>query len=356
MVKWFALRPRIKFLVRGSALTGKSRIGYQATMARIALLGDVMLGRGVAQQLDSTPPPDLWAPELRELLLGCDTVVCNLECCLSRRGQPTTRIPAKPFFFRAPPAAIDALNAIGVAAVGLANNHALDFEEEALLDTLELLRGAGVEACGAGANLEAARAAKTISAGDLVLGMVAAADHPAEYAAAADAPGIAHADLAAEAPAWLLNQLAELRRRADLVLAFLHWGPNMTVRPAAWQQRLADQLLEAGADAVAGHSSHAFHGIGIRPGGVAAYDLGGALDDYAVHPRYRNDLGLCAIWSPGNGDGGLELVGLRLRFSYTEIAGGPDADWIASRLSAACGELGTQVERTAEARFRIEAA
>jgi hypothetical protein len=324
-------------------------------MPRIALLGDVMLGRGVAQQFESTPPPHLWAPELRELLLGCDTVICNLECCVSNRGQPTTRIPAKPFFFRAPPAATEALGAIGVAAVGLANNHALDFEEEALLDTLELLHRGGIEAIGAGADLEAARAARSITAGDLVLGMVAASDHPAEYAAAVDAPGIAHAELVAGAPGWLLDRIAELRRRADLVLAFLHWGPTMTVRPAAWQRRLADQLLEAGADAVAGHSSHAFHGIGIRPAGVAAYDLGGALDDYAVHPRYRNDLGLCAIWSPGNGDGGLELVGLRLRFGCTEVARGADAEWIATRLDAACGELGSRVERTAEARFRVAA-
>jgi poly-gamma-glutamate capsule biosynthesis protein CapA/YwtB (metallophosphatase superfamily) len=336
-------------------MVGKSRIGYQATMPRIALLGDVMLGRGVAQHLDSTPAPDLWAPELRELLLGCDSVICNLECCISTRGQPTTRIPAKRFFFRAPPTAIDALGAIGVAAVGLANNHALDFEQEALLDTLDLLRGAGIEACGAGADLEAARSTKSITAGELALGIVAAADHPAEYSAAADAPGIAHADLVAGAPTWLLNRVAELRRRADLVLAFVHWGPNMTVRPAAWQQRLADELLEAGADAVAGHSSHAFHGIGIRPGGIAIYDLGGALDDYAVHPRYRNDLGLCAIWSP-RGHGGLELVGLRLRFCYTQIAKGPDAEWIATRVSGACRELGTPVERIGEARFRIGAA
>lgn len=322
-------------------------------MPRIALLGDVMLGRGVARELESTPAPQLWSPRLRELLLGCDVVICNLECCISTRGRPTTRIRGKPFFFRAPPIATETLTAIGVGAVGLANNHALDFEEDALLDTLELLRGAGIEACGAGADLEAARATKSVTVSEAVLGIVAASDHPAEFAASADAPGIALAEFAAGAPPWLRDQVSELRGRSDFVLALIHWGPNMTNRPAEWQRRAADQLLEAGADAVAGHSSHAFHGVGIHPAGIALYDLGGALDDYAVDPIYRNDLGLCAIWSAGTTDEVVELVGLRLRFARTELAQGRDADWIASRLTRACGELGTRVERMDECAFRV---
>ena len=116
----------------------------------IGLLGDVMLGRGVAEHLAEVPPEDVWSAELRELCLDCDLVIGNLECCLSERGDPTTRIRGKPFFFRAPPRAVESLRAIGVAAVGLANNHALDFGDCALLDTLELLGEAGIAAAGAG--------------------------------------------------------------------------------------------------------------------------------------------------------------------------------------------------------------
>ena len=56
----------------------------------------------------------------------------------------------KPFFFRGPPQAVGSLQAIGVRAVGLANNHALDYEAEALLETLELLSEAGIAVAGAG--------------------------------------------------------------------------------------------------------------------------------------------------------------------------------------------------------------
>jgi poly-gamma-glutamate capsule biosynthesis protein CapA/YwtB (metallophosphatase superfamily) len=108
----------------------------------IALLGDVMLGRRVAEALRSRPAEDVWAPDLRSLLGGCDAVVVNLECCVSERGLPTRRIAGKPFFFRAPPAAVDALRAIGTSAVSLANNHALDYEQDALADSLEHLHRA----------------------------------------------------------------------------------------------------------------------------------------------------------------------------------------------------------------------
>jgi poly-gamma-glutamate capsule biosynthesis protein CapA/YwtB (metallophosphatase superfamily) len=318
----------------------------------IALLGDVMLGRGVGEALDSTAPADLWEPELRDLLRDCDALVCNLECCIATRGSPTRRVAGKPFFFRSPPVGTESLRAIGTSAVGLANNHALDFETDALLDTLEHLGEAGIEACGAGPDAESARAGIVVGAGDLRLGIVAASDHPAEFAAGPSSPGIAYADLAGGAPSWLTGELARLDRAADRVLAFLHWGPNMTVRPERWQRRLADELLAAGADAVAGHSAHVFHGVALRPGGPVLHDLGDALDDYAVDAELRNDLGICAIWRPA-GTPEVELIGLRLRFARTQIASGQDAEWIARRLARACGELETSVLRTGVARFEL---
>jgi Bacterial capsule synthesis protein PGA_cap len=91
----------------------------------IALLGDVMLGRAVAERLAEVEPEEVWSAELRELCGSCDLVISNLECCISGRGTPTDRVRGKPFFFRAPPTATRSLRAIGVGEVGLANNHAL---------------------------------------------------------------------------------------------------------------------------------------------------------------------------------------------------------------------------------------
>jgi poly-gamma-glutamate capsule biosynthesis protein CapA/YwtB (metallophosphatase superfamily) len=311
-----------------------------------------MLGRGVAEALGRVRPEELWAAELREVARSCDVVICNLECCVSTRGLPTERIPGKPFFFRAPPAALDSLRSMRVRAAGLANNHALDYEEEALADTLEALRGAGIALAGAGADASHARRGAIVDLNERRVGLVAVSDHPAEFAAGDGVPGIAYADLARELPDWLLGEVGRLRAECDWVIAFPHWGPNMTASPAAWQRRAAERLQDAGADVVAGHSAHVFHGVGWSARGPLLYDLGDALDDYAVDRALRNDLGVMALWRPGDG-GGLELIALRLDFCHTRLASGDDAEWIARRLYRACEALGTRAERVSEHSFEV---
>jgi poly-gamma-glutamate synthesis protein (capsule biosynthesis protein) len=318
----------------------------------IGLLGDVMLGRGVAKRLASVNPEEVWSPELVAITSSLDLLVCNLECCISSRGRPTDLIRNKRFYFRAPESAVASLGAVGVDAVGLANNHALDFGAEALSDTIRHLGEAGISATGAGLGPEEARRGVVVEGPGFRLGIVAVSDHPRQFAARAGSWGTSYAELE-RAPDWLLGEVRRLREMSDVVLAFPHWGPNMTLCPDRWQRRRAAELLDAGADAVAGHSAHVFHGIELLAGGPILYDLGDALDDYAVDRELRNDLGILVIWRP-SGRPLLELVGLALDHCHTRVAAKAEADWIAGRLARACDELGTAVERTGEARFVID--
>lgn len=322
-------------------------------MPSIGLLGDVMLGRGVADALGERSPTELWSGELRRLCSSLDLLICNLECCISERGEPTRRIPGKPFFFRGPPVAVDVLDAIGVRAVSLANNHALDYETDALADTLKLLDAAAIVAVGAGRGQELARRPAVVEAGGVRIGLVSVSDHPAAYAAGAETYGIAHADLSRGAADWLLDAVASLRGHCEWVIAFPHWGPNMAPEPGPWQLRCAAELQDAGADLVAGHSAHLFHGVAWTSAGPVLTDLGDALDDYRIDPVLRNDLGLLAIWEPDDGRARLELAGLKLDYCHTGLADGPDAEWIAGRLERASAKLGAGVERIDRARFRI---
>jgi poly-gamma-glutamate synthesis protein (capsule biosynthesis protein) len=311
-----------------------------------------MLGRSVARRIADGQAADVWSADVVEACARCDCLVINLECCVSERGSRTRLIPGKPFFFRSPPAGVEALEAIGTGVAGVANNHALDFGPEALADTLVHLRDAGIVAPGAGLDEEEARKGALVRAGSVTLGVLAVSDHPAEFAAGPGKPGIAFADLRRRLPDWVPAELDRLRSEADIVLAFPHWGPNMTASPARWQRRRADELIEAGAEAVAGHSAHVFHGIELPPGGPVLYDLGDALDDYAVDRELRNDLGILTLWRPDERPR-LELVGLALDFCRTRLASGADAEWIARRLTRACAELGTALERVDTARLVV---
>jgi len=306
---------------------------------RLALAGDTMLGRGVARALAAGPPARLVAPEVAELMRAADLVVVNLECCVSDRGRRWDA-PGKPFHFRAPPSAVELLALLGVGCVTLANNHALDYGPQALLDTLDHLAGAGIAAVGAGPALDEARRPVILDAAGLRVAVVGATDHPADFAAGPARPGVAYADLAAGVPEWLLAAVRDAAAHADAVLVTPHWGPNMTRAPVPHVRRAAAALVEAGATLVAGHSAHLPHGVGGR----VLYDLGDFLDDYAVDPRLRNDLGLLFLVTvDGGGPVGLEAVPLKLDFCRTRLADGSDAAWMRRRFRDACAALGTDV-------------
>jgi poly-gamma-glutamate capsule biosynthesis protein CapA/YwtB (metallophosphatase superfamily) len=107
----------------------------------LAFAGDTMLGRRVAAAIAEAGPHALVGDDVVAVAREADLFVLNLECCISERGRRWPD-PQKPFFFRAPPAATEVLRRLGVDCVTLANNHALDFGAEALLDTFEHLRTA----------------------------------------------------------------------------------------------------------------------------------------------------------------------------------------------------------------------
>jgi poly-gamma-glutamate capsule biosynthesis protein CapA/YwtB (metallophosphatase superfamily) len=306
---------------------------------KLALAGDTMLGRGVAATIEERGAGSVIADEVVEAVREADLVVLNLECCISTRGEPWPD-PAKPFFFRAPPAAVELLVRLGVDCVTLANNHALDFGVDGLHDTFEHLRAAGIAWVGAGSSMEEAHAPIVLERSGFRLAVVGVSDHPRDYAASDERPGIAFADLRREpAPGWLLETIGGTR--ADAVLVTPHWGPNMAPEPVPHVRDAAATLVEAGATLVAGHSAHVFHGVAGR----VLYDLGDFLDDYAVDPRLRNDLGLLFLVTfDGDGPRRLEALPLRLDYCRTRLADSADAAWIRRRFREACAPFGTEVE------------
>lgn len=311
--------------------------------ATLALAGDTMLGRGVAEKLIADPAAPLLAPEVTAQIARADAFVLNLECCISDRGAPFPD-PAKPFFFRAPPLAARRLAELGVDAVTLANNHTLDYGPEALLDTIAHLHAAGIATVGAGADEQLARAPLRLRCGGLRLRLVSFSDHPSSYAAGPEQPGIAYAELRSGTPEWALAAAAP-GADADLVLVMPHWGPNMVAEPVRHVRRAADALLAAGATLIAGHSAHVFQGA--APG--VLFDLGDFLDDYAVEQTLRNDLGLLwLIELATDGVVRVRALPLALEYCFTRAARPAEAGWIVRRLTELCAPFGTAVESRGE--------
>lgn len=301
---------------------------------RVALLGDTMLGRGVGDSIAAAAAP--FSPRLRASVRAADCVIANLECCISDRGEKWDPL-VKRFHFRAPVRAIEVLSSLGVDAVTLANNHALDYGLDAFEDTLRYLRTAGIAVAGAGPNVDAARRGTLITKNGFRLGLLGFVDHQRDFGATARRGGTAFADIRHATPPWIGAEIRALRASADAVVVMPHWGPNMTTEPLPYIRTCAWSLLDAGATLVAGHSAHVFHGIAPN----VIYDLGDAVDDYARYADVRNDIGIVVFAELGSPQ--LEVLPIALSFCHTDIAVGANRDWAIRRLTAACSELGTDV-------------
>jgi poly-gamma-glutamate capsule biosynthesis protein CapA/YwtB (metallophosphatase superfamily) len=342
-------------------------------MLKLALAGDTMLGRGVGSALSSGAADSLWSPDVVEVAREADLFIVNLECCISDRGAPWPK-RSHPFFFRAPPVAAEILARLGVHCVTLANNHTLDYGYVALNDTFEHLTAAGVKWVGAGRDVAQARRPVFIEARGLRLAIVAFTDHPRDYGAEADRPGVALASIRDEVPGWLFESLAQAGSSADYVLLTPHWGPNGTLAPLPSIAAAAEALCGR-ATLIAGHSAHVFHGVQAN----VLYDLGDFIDDYRLSGRrdlvsevrsiaggparwwqtkrllrralrrarggaYRPYLGLLFLVTLDRGKPlRIEAVGLKLDYCQTRLAHGEDAAWIRRRFTQACAALGTAV-------------
>jgi poly-gamma-glutamate capsule biosynthesis protein CapA/YwtB (metallophosphatase superfamily) len=315
-------------------------------MITVALVGDVMLGRGVNDALRTLRPDQPWGDVLPQLV-PADLRIVNLECALTDHERPWTRTP-KVFHFRADPSAVEVLRAAHVDCCALANNHTLDFEERGLLDTLEHLKAAGIRYAGAGLDREqAARPALLTARSDRTsrVALLAFTDNEPPFAAKPGRPGTNYLPVSLEPDVLRRVEAMVTAVReagADTVVFSNHWGPNMVQRPSALFRQFAHAVIDRGADVYYGHSAHIFQGVEIYRGKPILYDTGDFIDDYAVDPRLRNDWSfLFKISLDGGEFRRLELSPVTLPYARVQLAKGSEKEALLDRMKRLSGEMGT---------------
>jgi poly-gamma-glutamate synthesis protein (capsule biosynthesis protein) len=280
-------------------------------VTRLRLVGDIAANREIAD------PPGSALP----LLGDSDLTIANLECPLTERGTPAP----KPSVLRGPVALAQQLRDLGVNACSLANNHALDYGADGLTDTLAALAGAGAAWAGAGRDLASAAAPTFLTSQDgrQVALISVACTVPPGFRATDDSPGVAGLTvneiyhtvpgLDVEQPgtvpfvatsvdptesSLLLDEVRAARSEADIVLVAVHWGVAWAYRPpnqgplAEYQVPLGRALVDAGADVVIGHHSHALDPIEWWGSGLILYGTG----NFLFHP---DPPGTIQLGSPG---------------------------------------------------------
>jgi poly-gamma-glutamate synthesis protein (capsule biosynthesis protein) len=227
-------------------------------------------------------------------------VFSNLECCFY---VPPHGHAVENEGFMADPAAGEALKLAGIQAVGIANN--VNYGETAIKSSIARLDELGVLHTGAGPNREAARAPVVLERGGLRAGFLQRTSvyWPTNHEAGEKSTGVAvirghtayqlplHKTRREVPPAnrpgippvivtwadpqylqWFKDDIAALRKTADIVVASCHWGLWQEV--LQYMTEIAHAAIDAGADVVMGHGPHYSLPVEVYKGKPIFYGLG----------------------------------------------------------------------------------
>lgn len=192
---------------------------------------------------------DYFFEDVRDIFEQDDFTLVNLECVLSNateRVEKTWNLKGKPEY-------AGIMTGSSVEACSLGNNHTFDYGQEGLDETREVLNEAGIIF---GFNDHVATY-ETHSG--IVIGIVSASQLSADET---------HAG-------YIRDGIEELRKEgADLVIACCHWGIEGDHYPNDYQQQLAHQVIDWGADVLIGTHPHVLQGVELYNGKVICYSLG----------------------------------------------------------------------------------
>lgn len=308
---------------------------------RLLFVGDVMLGRIVNETLRSAPPTYPWGDTL-PVLQSADVRCCNLECALSDRGWPWA-MTTKAFHFRSDAKNSAVLQVAHMDLVSLANNHALDYGTEALVDTLALLDAAAIGHAGAGNTFEEAAQPAIIETLAGKIGVLAFTDNEPAWEARAGKPGVffVPVDLRDSRATLLCERVRQSRAMVDFLVVAAHWGSNWGRIPPPEHVQFGHALIDAGADMVFGHSSHVCRGVEIYQRRPILYGAGDFIDDYAVDPEERNDEScIFVLETHQHRPSRLQIYPTVIKDCHACLAPRPRAEDIARAMRRLCADLG----------------
>jgi hypothetical protein len=241
------------------------RVREASATATLVFGGDVMLGRTCAAKIENGMDP---FAGIASVLRGASFAAANLECTISNSGEAAQR-----YAFRAPARSPQLLRRAGFGAMGLANNHALDFGSVALRDCAARLSRENVMAVGVATSTGNAYMPHFFSLpGGNKIALLAISD-----------VGVtAGSQIAAASDRVPLNDaIARARAGANLVVCLVHWGIEQSENITDEQRELARWLIDHGVDAVVGSHPHRVQPLDFYHGRPIAYSLGNLVFDGA---------------------------------------------------------------------------
>ena len=267
--------------------------------------GDVHFAGAVGERLAQNPSTAL-GTGIPQLFTGTQLKMVNLETAVTDGTCPEPQ--SKPYIFDAPASAVTALKTATVTVATEANDHGMDCGAQGLSQNLTIASRASFPVIGIGSTAAQAFAPYRVTIDGQRIAIIAATQVIADnlintWTASATQPGVA----SAIDPTELVREVQQVRRTADTVVVYVHWGTETQACPSPQQEPLAQQLVKAGADVVIGSGTHVLLGGGYLGKAYVDYGLGNLAfyDDTApetdsgtlvLTARGRDITG--AVWHP----------------------------------------------------------
>jgi poly-gamma-glutamate synthesis protein (capsule biosynthesis protein) len=197
----------------------------------------------------------------------------NLETAVTDGTCPEPQ--NKPYIFDAPASAVAALKSATVSVATEANDHGMDCGAQGLSQNLTIASQASYPIIGIGNTAAQAFAPYRVTINGQRVAIITATQVIADnlvttWTASSTQPGVA----SAIDPTQLVREVQQVRRSADTVIVYVHWGTETQACPNPQQEPLAQQLIKAGADIVIGSGTHVLLGAGYLGGAYVDYGLG----------------------------------------------------------------------------------
>lgn len=192
---------------------------------------------------------------VRDLLAEDDLTVANLEVVLRDDTAGAVQKTGSVYSFRGAAAYTEILTLGSVEAVGLENNHTLDFGEAGLRDTKQALADAG------------------ISYFDMAEPYVYEKD--GVRIAFLGLNGVRWGDYSANGPGFV-EKIKALKadENIDAIVVALHYGEEYNSFHSEGQTKMAYRMIDAGADMIIGTHPHVLQGMEVYNERLILYSIG----------------------------------------------------------------------------------
>jgi poly-gamma-glutamate capsule biosynthesis protein CapA/YwtB (metallophosphatase superfamily) len=247
---------------------------------KILFAGDTMLARVIGDEIREGKNPFVY---VKDEFLKYDLVIINLECVVSDKGGP---VSGKLYKFEAPVEAIQMMKESGVNVVSVANNHVMDYGDDAFLDMLSRLDQSQISYFGGGENTTNAYSPLVIEVKDTKIGFVGYNNLETYITAVGDNnPGNAWFDRG-----LIESSIQDARSKSDVVIPFVHWGDEFKFEHNSTQENWAKIMIDSGSDIVVGGHPHVIQPEGEYAGKKIYYSLGNFVFDLMYQDAAKGNM------------------------------------------------------------------